>query len=159
MWPARYGDLTIGTGREHGVSGEHYSCELPATARSVTEARRFVTDALANWRLDGLADTAALLTSEVVTNAVLHARTPMDLVVRKLRDGIAVEVTDGSRKQPRVGRATPESTNGRGIALLEQLASTWGVTTHRGGKTVRFTVTRDRDPWAAFASEELAVDQ
>lgn len=141
------------------MSGEKYSCELPATARSVTEARRFVLDALANWRLDGLADTAALLTSEVVTNAVLHARTPVDLVVRRLRHGIAVEVTDGSRKQPRVGRATPESTNGRGIALLEQLASTWGVTTHRSGKTVRFTVTADRDPWAAFTSGGWAVDQ
>ena len=141
------------------MSGEKYSCELPATARSVTEARRFVLDALANWRLDVLADTAALLTSEVVTNAVLHARTPVDLVVRKLRDGIAVEVTDGSPKQPRVGRATPDSTNGRGIALLEQLASTWGVTTNRTGKTVRFTVTGDRDPWAAFTSAGWAVDQ
>lgn len=118
-----------------------------------------MVDALSNWRLDTLAETAALLTSEVVTNAVLHARTPVDLVVRKLRDGIAVEVTDGSRKRPRVGRATPESTNGRGIALLDQLASTWGVTAHRTGKTVRFTVTGDRDPWAAFSADVWAVDQ
>jgi anti-sigma regulatory factor (Ser/Thr protein kinase) len=141
------------------VSGDKYSCELPATARSVTEARRFVLDALTNWRLDALADTAALLTSEVVTNAVLHARTPMDLVVRKLRDGVAVEVTDGSRRQPRVGRARPDSTNGRGIALLDQLASTWGVTTHRAGKTVQFTLTGDRDPWAAFTTPAWAVEQ
>lgn len=141
------------------MAGEKYSCELPATARSVTEARRFVLDALTNWSLDALADTAALLTSEVVTNAVLHARTTVDLVVLRLGDGVAVEVTDGSRKQPRVGQATPESTNGRGIALLEQLASTWGVTTNRAGKTVRFTVTGDRDPWAAFTSGGWAVDQ
>ena len=136
-----------------------YSCELPATARSVTEARRFVVDALSNWRLERLADTLALLTSEVVTNAVLHARTPMELVVRRLRDGVAVEVTDGSRQRPRVRRTTAESTNGRGIALLEQLASTWDVTLHRAGKTVRFTVTGDSDPWAAFTAAGWTVDR
>lgn len=141
------------------MSGEQYSCELPATARSVTEARRFVVDALSNWRLDALVETSALLTSEVVTNAVLHARTPVELVVRRLRRGIAVEVSDGSRTQPRPQRATPDATNGRGMALLEQLASTWDVTVHRAGKTVRFTVTGDRDPWAAFTGIDWAVDQ
>ena len=135
------------------MSGEQYSCELPATARSVTEARRFVVDALSNWRLDGLADTAALLTSEVVTNAVLHARTSVDLVVRRLTVGIAVEVTDGSATQPRARRARSDSTTGRGMALLDQLASTWDVTAHKRGKTVQFTVTGDRDPWAAFTSD------
>ena len=141
------------------MSGERYSCELPATARSVTEARRFVLGALANWQLDSLADTAALLTSEVVTNAILHARTPVEVVVRRLRRGVAVEVSDGSRRQPRVRRAAADATNGRGIALLEQLASTWDVTVHRAGKTVQFTVTGDRDPWAAFTTAGWAVDQ
>jgi anti-sigma regulatory factor (Ser/Thr protein kinase) len=141
------------------LSGEHYSCELPSTARSVTEARRFVVDALSNWRLDGLADTAALLTSEIVTNAVLHARTPVGLVVRRLGDGIAVEVSDGSRRQPRARRAAADATNGRGIALLEQLASTWEVTVHGTGKTVHFTVSGDSDPWAAFSVDSWAVDQ
>jgi len=140
------------------LSGERYSCELPATARSVTEARRFVLDALANWDLDAVADTAALLTSEVVTNAILHARTPLGLVVRREKKGIAVEVTDGSRRQPRVRDTAPESTNGRGLALLEQLASSWDVQLHRTGKTVRFTVTGDSDPWAAFTTGEWAVD-
>jgi len=141
------------------LAREQYTCELPATARSVTEARRFVLDALANWKLDALGETSALLTSEVVTNAVLHARTPVELVVRRLREGISVEVTDGSRRQPRAQRATTESTNGRGIVLLEQLASTWDVTLHRTGKTVRFTVTGDRDPWAAFTTGGWAVEQ
>ena len=140
------------------MPGEQYSCELPATARSVTEARRFVLDALATWHLESFADTAALLTSEVVTNAILHARTPLGLLVRRDRKGISVEVTDGSRRQPRVRDSTPEATNGRGLALLEQLASTWEVQLHRTGKTVRFTVTGDRDPWAAFTTGEWALD-
>ena len=140
------------------MSGEQYSCELPATARSVTEARRFVLDALTNWRLDALADTAALLTSEVVTNAVLHARTSVDVVVLRLGGGIAVEVTDGSATQPRARRATAEATTGRGMALLDQLATSWGVTVHKGGKTVRFTVTGDRDPWAAFTTDAWTAE-
>ena len=140
------------------MSGEKYSCELPATARSVTEARRFVLDALTNWDLEAVADTAALLTSEVVTNAVLHARTPLGLVVRRQKKGISVEVTDGSRRKPQERQATPETTNGRGLALLAQLATTWEVELHKTGKTVRFTVTGDRDPWAAFTAEDWAVD-
>ena len=140
------------------MSTQNYACELPATARSVTEARRFVLDALANWRLEALAETSALLTSEVVTNAVLHARTPVEVVVRRLGKGIAVEVTDGSPTQPRGREATTESTTGRGMALLDQLASTWDVTVHKAGKTVRFTVTGDRDPWAAFTTEAWAAD-
>jgi anti-sigma regulatory factor (Ser/Thr protein kinase) len=116
-------------------------------------------DALANWQLDALAETSALLTSEVVTNAVLHARTPVVLVVRRLREGISVEVSDGSRRQPRARGTTTDSTNGRGVVLLEQLASTWDVTVHRTGKTVRFTVTGDRDPWAAFTTQAWAVEQ
>jgi anti-sigma regulatory factor (Ser/Thr protein kinase) len=118
-----------------------------------------VLDALANWRLDGLAETSALLTSEIVTNAILHARTPVELVVRRLGEGVAVEVTDGSRRRPRARSAAPEATNGRGMALLEQLASTWEVNLHPKGKTVRFTVTGDRDPWAAFSLDNWAVDQ
>ena len=141
------------------MTAEQFSCELPATARSVTDARRFVLAAIANWHLDGLADTAALLTSEVVTNAVLHARTPMALVVQRLTAGVQIAVSDGSPLKPRAQPATTESTNGRGLELLEQLASTWDVTLHRSGKTVRFTITGDRDPWAAFAAGTWAVDQ
>jgi anti-sigma regulatory factor (Ser/Thr protein kinase) len=140
------------------LSGQHYSCELPATARSVTAARRFVLDALSNWHLESFADTAALLTSEVVTNAVLHARTPVELVVRREKKGISVEVSDGSRRTPQERNAAPEATNGRGLALLAQLATTWDVQLRRTGKTVRFTVTDDRDPWAAFTAESWAVD-
>ena len=116
-------------------------------------------DALSNWRLDALAETSALLTSEVVTNAVLHARTPVALVVQRLGEGVSIEVTDGSRRQPRARRATADATTGRGMALLEQLASTWEVKVHRDGKTVQFTVTGDRDPWAAFSLDSWAVDQ
>ena len=138
------------------MTGEKLACELPATARSVTDARRFVTNALRTWGRGELADTAALLTSEVVTNAVLHARTTVDVVVRQLRDGVTVEVSDGSRLAPQGRRTTPQSTTGRGLALLDQLASTWDVKVRSNGKTVRFTLKDGLDPWAAFAGQDWA---
>jgi len=139
--------------------GEQVSCELPATARSVTAARRFVVDALNSWGRDELADTAALLTSEVVTNAVLHARTVMDVVVRLLSDGVVVEVTDGSRHSPRGRQPTLESTTGRGLELLDRLASAWDVQVSPTGKTVRFTLKDGVDPWAQFTAHEWAADK
>ncbi|MDQ1706761.1 MAG: hypothetical protein QOF18_3127 [Frankiaceae bacterium] len=136
------------------MTEQQFSCELPPAARSVTEARRFVLAALSTWGRDGLADTAALLTSEVVTNAVLHARTPLTLAVSQVSDGVCVEVTDGSRRRPTLQRASGEATNGRGIAMLDRLADHWDVSLHQHGKTLRFTVSTERDPWADFAEIE-----
>lgn len=141
------------------MTGEKLACELPATARSVTEARRFVINALKRWGHGELADTAALLTSEVVTNAVLHARTPVDVVVRQLRDGVAVEVSDGSPVRPRGRRTTPQSTNGRGMALLDRLATTWDVKVRSNGKTVRFTLKTGADPWAGYSAKDWAAER
>jgi anti-sigma regulatory factor (Ser/Thr protein kinase) len=135
-----------------------FSCDLPASARSATDARRFVLQALTRWSRDDLADTAALLTSEVVTNSVLHARTPMQVVVSRIDDGIAVEVADGSSHRPQLRRAGEGATNGRGLALVEQLASTWGVTLTNAGKTVRFTLSGTVDPWAAYTGTDWAAD-
>jgi len=133
--------------------------QLEPLARSVPEARRCVRMTLSEWGLDAILDTVVLLTSEVVTNAVLHARTPVGVVVRRLNKGVSVEVSDGSRRQPKARLATADATTGRGLALLDQLASTWEVALHANGKTVRFTVTGDRDPWAAFSVDSWAVDQ
>jgi anti-sigma regulatory factor (Ser/Thr protein kinase) len=140
------------------MTQQQFSCELPPAARSVTEARRFVLAALATWGRDGLADTAVLLTSEVVTNAVLHARTPVQLAVSQVSDGVCVEVSDGSRRKPTLRRAGQEATNGRGVALLDQLADRWDVSVHRRGKTLRFTVSSHRDPWANFAGVDWRAE-
>jgi len=127
---------------------------LPPTARSTTEARRFVLSALAEWGLDQLRDTAALLTSELVTNSVLHARTEVEVSVTRLDDGVSVEVKDGSRREPMRRIHDDRSTTGRGVGLLEQLAGAWDVTLHPDGKTVRFTLSEVADPWAAYTGAQ-----
>ncbi|MDQ1697048.1 MAG: hypothetical protein QOJ03_2401 [Frankiaceae bacterium] len=141
------------------MSLHRLSCELPAAARSVTEARRFVLTALRRWGCDDLADTAALLTSEVVTNSILHARTPVKLAVIQLSDGVRVEVTDGSPRKPTLRVTSGDATNGRGMALLEELATTWDVKVEGNGKTLSFTISGSVDPWVAYTGAEWSVER
>lgn len=116
---------------------------LPSSPRSVAAARRFSRGLLTEWGLDELADDAVLLLSELVTNAIVHvpegsgevrlalSRTPAQLVV---------QVTDGGGRLPLCGEAGADSENGRGIWLVEQLATEWGHHTSGGGKTIWFTL-------------------
>ena len=116
-------------------------------ARSVVEARRRVSEALQEWHLVALCDAVVLLTSELVTNAVLHARTPVTVTVTREGDGVRVSVADGSHVTPARRRTSATATTGRGLQLLDKLADHWAVDTDSHGKTVWFTVSGDRDPW------------
>ena len=120
---------------------------FPPAARSVVEARRRVTQALEDWELIALCDAVVLLTSELVTNAVLHARTPVTVAVTREGDGVRVSVTDGSHVTPARRRSSATATTGRGLQLLETLADHWAVDTDTDGTTVWFTVSGERDPW------------
>jgi anti-sigma regulatory factor (Ser/Thr protein kinase) len=133
---------------------------LPPTARSAKEGRRFVVQVLTDWDCAGLIDAAALLASEVITNAVLHARTPLTVTVERTdMDAVQVKVTDGSPHLPRRGKSTADATTGRGVGLLDDLASSWSVRPTAAGKTVAFTLDPDVDPWAAAADIDwLAAD-
>jgi anti-sigma regulatory factor (Ser/Thr protein kinase) len=136
------------------MAPERFSCDLPPAARSVTEARRFVRRALTSWGLEALSDTTALLTSEVVTNAVLHARTAMQLTIRRVVEGVRVDVSDGSLRRPTRRLQTAEATHGRGLDLLDRLAADWQVTDDARGKTLSFTVSATSDPWAAYSASD-----
>lgn len=82
-----------------------------------------------------------LLTNELVTNAILHADSEIDVLVDVTGDRVRVEVHDAARRAPVRRRGDPTSTAGRGLALVEALASDWGVDTVPGdGKFVWFEV-------------------
>lgn len=128
-----------------------HELSLPPEVASVAASRRFVREALTAWGLEDLIDTAALLTSEVVTNSVLHART--QIVVSVVRTGertVSISVRDCSAHLPRARRHTPDSTTGRGLELLDRLSEQWHTETGPDGKTVVFTVGGGFDPWAAY---------
>jgi DNA-binding NarL/FixJ family response regulator len=115
---------------------------LAALPQSAASARRFVDETLQRWEYGDLFDVVALLASELVTNAILHARSEVELSVRLTPAAIRVEVADHSAERPVPRAAAPEDTSGRGLALVETLASAWGVDERVGGKTVWFEVPR-----------------
>ncbi|MER7197479.1 ATP-binding protein [Streptomyces sp. NPDC000188] len=111
------------------------SWPIPRELTSVRQARRLVTAQLDDWDLEGLADTAELLVSELVTNALRHTRGPLrlNLQVRGSRLRCEVEDTDPAGPVRRV--VDTDAEGGRGTELLDLLADAWGSTCTPTGKT------------------------
>jgi hypothetical protein len=119
-----------------------HDIELGPTPASVPRGRNYVRERCLAAGVPGKAADACLLASEVLTNALKHAGTPMTMTVTSPeRDAIRVAVHDGTAEQP-IRRANRRgvSRNGRGILLLDLIATRWGVTQERTGKTVWFEV-------------------
>lgn len=112
---------------------------------------------LDEWHLDALSDAAQLLTSEVVTNSLLHARSSIRLTVEQTKSGVRIAVTDGSTVVPAMRVRSQSATTGRGLLLLSRLADEWDTEMSDGGKTVWFTLSSDRDPW--HGAESPAADE
>lgn len=112
--------------------------EFEPQATAVRSARRFVR---AHAGIDG--DRGAdleLITSELATNAVLHARTPFEVRVRAVDGHLRVEVADGSPALPVVKEHGSEAPTGRGLKILDAIADRWGVDPTDDGKVVWFEV-------------------
>ena len=109
---------------------------------SAGAARRFVAEALAELECDNCSDVVQLLVSELVTNAVMHAGSDADVAVILRHDVVRIEVGDRSCDMPVSRRVAPDARSGRGLWLVDQLASAWGVQERPGGKIVWFEVPR-----------------
>ena len=126
--------------------------DLPAGPRAPAAGRRLVTRALDEAGLGELTDTASLLVSEVVTNALRHGGGARELVVEIGAEGVAVGVRDSSPQPPReepgdgpgaarvVDGGLAES--GRGLLLVDLLADSWGWRPEPEGKLVWFRLRR-----------------
>ncbi|MFJ9586697.1 SpoIIE family protein phosphatase [Streptomyces acidicola] len=101
--------------------------------RSVATARSFVRDTLQGWGFADIVDDAVVLTSELVTNAVVHAGTSADVLCLRSDDGVRIEVADRypEREIPlqttSVNMGSPDREGGRGLQLCAALAGRWGV--------------------------------
>ena len=131
--------------------------QLPAEASSAAVAR----DAVRRLVLTAGPDTqtassqqaldrVVLLTSEVVTNAVLHAGTPLRLTAAIEAGRAVVRVYDGARIPPRRRAYRNEDANGRGMHLVDALADQWGIEETAAGKCVWFSITVSAGEQAAY---------
>jgi anti-sigma regulatory factor (Ser/Thr protein kinase) len=123
------------------TEGDCAEWTFPADPGAVRTARSAVRGQLRDWDLDGLADIAALLVSELVTNALRHATGPIGVrLVRPVGpDGVLlVEVSDPLPDPPRERVARPEDESGRGLQLVAGACVRWGTRPGESGKTVWF---------------------
>ena len=136
---------------------------LPPEADSARSARRFVRRQLAAWGCEELTDAALLCVSELVTNAVIHTRTPLSLVLRWSPPRLRVELHDqscaaaiGARTLAGVGaqaefEPVSQATSGRGLLIVAATAAAVGETIEDDGKTVWFELDAGRPPGAGPA--------
>ncbi|MFE7772704.1 ATP-binding protein [Streptomyces sp. NPDC057445] len=126
--------LGIAPDRELTVAGPW---RLPRAPDACGQARRAVCGTLADWGLDHLSDTAELLVSELVGNALLHTYGPVRLTLVR-GEVICCQVRDGSRELPQLRSARTTDEFGRGLRLVDLMASKWGVDPTSWGKEVWF---------------------
>ena len=110
-----------------GQPGAHLHTELPATAASVREARRLIQSLYADSAVGADRDTVLLLVSELVSNAVLHAQSPVEVSAVTVGGTLRVEVHDHSSVLPRLHDHSIDATSGRGLQMVDRLADRWGT--------------------------------
>ena len=115
--------------------------EFASDPACVPAGRRFVAARLDDWACSHVTETATLLTSEILTNAVVYGLGPVKLRLRRTDTEVAVIVSDRSRQLPQPRLAGPTDESGRGLNLLEVLATSWGARATADGKDVWFTLT------------------
>lgn len=116
--------------------------ELEPVPQSPAWARRFIADFCSAAGLpEEVCHTASLLTSELVTNAVVHGQTSAKLTAHRPNDRLRVAVRDDNPALPAVGQ-TPlidaDAEGGRGLAIVSMLAARWGVEMTDTGKAIWF---------------------
>ena len=132
------------------LSGEQRHVTLPPAPESARQARRFVADVLTTAGAREFVDTATLLTSELVTNAVIHPEaaegSTLELRIWVYRDGVKVEVEDPGKGFDPADRSSSSRHGGRGLFLVDRCSASWGARRAEDERGRRFCV------WFEFMS-------
>src|SRR4051794_26577223 len=126
-----------GPGRAHNGAPELSPVFLPVLP-AVAAARAFIDDAATSVGLRSMASDLRIVVSELATNAITHTASAFRVSLRVLADVVRVEVHDAGMTYPQLGAAKAEDTQGRGLAVIGQLARDWGFSQHGN----------DKIPWA-----------
>ncbi|MER7990152.1 ATP-binding protein [Streptomyces noursei] len=115
-----------------------YTRNLPCTAESASSARAMVRSALTAWGLHAVADTGALVVTELVANAARHTRshTVRVTVTRPAEASVLISVVDRSKRPPVSRVADDGDESGRGLAIIDALSQRWGTDPLPWGKRV-----------------------
>jgi PAS domain S-box-containing protein len=129
-------DVALLVARTHALDSDRVATwDLPADPAIVAYARKQVAVTLCGWGLDDAAFITGLVVSELVTNAIRHAESPIQL--RLIRDRTLIcEVSDGSSTAPHLRRARALDEDGRGLLLISRLTQRWGTRQAAHGKTI-----------------------
>ncbi|MDX3098128.1 serine/threonine-protein phosphatase [Streptomyces sp. ME19-03-3] len=117
-------------------SGAVASWDLTPDPAAVSHARKHVAGTLAAWGLPDATHTTELIVSELVTNAIRHARPPFRLRLIRHDDGLTCEVSDSSSTTPHLRRARTLDESGRGLFIVAQLTHRWGCRHTEVGKVI-----------------------
>ena len=121
--------------------GAASSLTLDPQPSAVRRARAFVAKYCeAHGYPSDVCETAVLLTSEAVTNAFTHGRSEARIALTPAGNGLRVEVGDDNSRHPERASADVDALNGRGMTILELLATRWGIRDETYGKTVWFEI-------------------
>jgi len=114
---------------------------LPETRSSAAAARQWLRDVVADDVSTQVLDDVVLVASELVTNAIVHAHSGVHVLVGPCNGGLQLEVTDKGPGTPSLSATTSTSVGGRGLRIVNDVTSAWGVRSSPTSKTV----------WARFA--------
>ena len=132
-------DVALLIGRLTGVPADRTAAwSVQSDLSAVARSRALVDRQLTTWGLSALSDTALLLVSELVTNAIRYARMPVRVQLMRLDDQLVCAVTDNDARLPRLRHAGAEDEGGRGLQLVGTLARRWGARPTDAGKVVWF---------------------
>lgn len=114
------------------------SVDVPANSLGPAAARHVVVALLNAWGLPDLTDDAAVVVSELVTNAWRHAPggDSFELEMMRRPAGVRISLADGSSIRPIIRELSDDAPSGRGMTIVEALVSNWGAEEHHGGKRV-----------------------
>lgn len=123
------------------------SMRLDGSLADIPAARRFLVRQCEEWGCEILLDEAELVVSELVTNAVVHASTPVEVRLALVGGMLRIEVADRGGGLPDVRAPSTEDAHGRGLVLVNGLSNAWGVEPLAEGKCV----------WAELSAAEPAA--
>jgi hypothetical protein len=133
---------------------------LDPSPSSPARARRVIHERAAAWSLPAaVGEQLALVGSELVTNAALHARTPFTLTLELGNDHVRISVRDLSSAPAAPRHYQPDAPTGRGLGVVAMLSQAWGIQPTRDGKVVwaELDLIGDRPPAAVAPQEQRRV--